>query len=377
MTTYLLLEKDAVTKTQLSPTISQYNTLLLASPSGLTCPCEHASIGYREFTTLNVTYHQVCSSEFISEEWIDFLFGDVKWHRFPRKDMRIRAGAYFRLLSILCQLGQETVTKSVDEFLSRKFFTSEVTSENQLFVQMNQMIQQLQTSISQEFSSTIQLVGDFAQANTFVSSYNLNWNHRLLELTANLQLTPMPVLLNGLCSCAFRSDCSEAAMIMSSSSDIDDFVVSGWKISCSVLETLLQSSLECFFTQDCLDLFLIHYNLIVTNSKYYQHSLIAMNQFVYSRFNISIPIRYIVNELFIEEWHSQLSYDNYYQQCKPSQCSYKVDEKRHIIMVVTRLLGLYGGLRVSLRLVSPRIMSLFFRIENFFLTKLRISTRQP
>jgi hypothetical protein len=43
-------------------------------PNALYCPCSKVGIAYDTFVTINVTFHQVCSSQFIEQTWIDVLF---------------------------------------------------------------------------------------------------------------------------------------------------------------------------------------------------------------------------------------------------------------------------------------------------------------
>ncbi|CAF5019105.1 unnamed protein product, partial [Rotaria sp. Silwood1] len=43
-------------------------------PVGTKCPCSRISISYGEFTSLEPTYHQICSSDFISDRWINAIY---------------------------------------------------------------------------------------------------------------------------------------------------------------------------------------------------------------------------------------------------------------------------------------------------------------
>ena len=55
------------------PTLDQYMQLIERHPQSLACPCTHISINHHQFLQLNYSLHQVCSSAFVSEEWLDYL----------------------------------------------------------------------------------------------------------------------------------------------------------------------------------------------------------------------------------------------------------------------------------------------------------------
>ena len=39
----------------------------------LTCPCSNVAIPYHKFIRLTPIFHQVCSSDFVTESWINLL----------------------------------------------------------------------------------------------------------------------------------------------------------------------------------------------------------------------------------------------------------------------------------------------------------------
>ena len=61
-----------VTVLSLNP--STFDQLVDKYPSTSVCPCSKISIPYRSFLTFAPHYHQVCSSGFVSSEWISSLF---------------------------------------------------------------------------------------------------------------------------------------------------------------------------------------------------------------------------------------------------------------------------------------------------------------
>ena len=64
----------------------------------------------------------------------------------------------------------------------------------------------------------------------------------------------------------------------------------------------------------------------------------------------------------LESWSKNVSYDSYFSQCAPQYCTYSVTERRNIIFLITLSLGLFGGLNLALRLLTPWIIRIIFRM---------------
>jgi hypothetical protein len=61
-----------------APSLTQYLHLYSTYPQTLTCPCSKISISYDKFLDVHYTLHQVCSSVFVNQSWIDYLARLVK-----------------------------------------------------------------------------------------------------------------------------------------------------------------------------------------------------------------------------------------------------------------------------------------------------------
>ncbi|CAF1637497.1 unnamed protein product, partial [Didymodactylos carnosus] len=77
--------------------------------------------------------------------------------------------------------------------------------------------------------------------------------------------------------------------------------------------------------------------------------VIALNPSITSRFTQLSTIDDMLKELFIEQWNSNVSYDQYYAQCAPDQCSYIQTVQGNAIYIVTTIIGLVGGLLTVLQ----------------------------
>jgi hypothetical protein len=63
-----------INQTVAMPSEKEYEDLLVAHPESLTCSCSQIISVYGDFVSLTPTFHQVCSSSFISQSFIDAMF---------------------------------------------------------------------------------------------------------------------------------------------------------------------------------------------------------------------------------------------------------------------------------------------------------------
>ena len=82
----------------------------------------------------------------------------------------------------------------------------------------------------------------------------------------------------------------------------------------------------------------------------------ALDKSLSSRFFINSTIQELVDQLMVEEWNSSIMYENYYNECQPSECTYTHQTKNNVIYIVTTLVGLIGGLITVLKLIVPRLV---------------------
>jgi hypothetical protein len=67
-----------------SPTKQQFRKV----PSNAKCSCSQISIPYGKFTSLQTIFHQVCSSDFVTDRWIKAINSGANSTYFSIKDFR-------------------------------------------------------------------------------------------------------------------------------------------------------------------------------------------------------------------------------------------------------------------------------------------------
>jgi hypothetical protein len=122
---------------------------------------------------------------------------------------------------------------------------------------------------------------------------------------------------------------------------------------CYVIESLLQSTLECFFNQQCID------QLQGYISPSSSMMVTALDLSLPSLYSTNSTIQELVDSLMIEQWNVSVNYEKYYNECRPIQCIYTFETRNDLIYIVTTLFAIAGGLTTVLKFILPRLMKLF------------------
>ena len=64
----------------------------------------------------------------------------------------------------------------------------------------------------------------------------------------------------------------------------------------------------------------------------------------------------------VEQWSNTTDYETFFTECAPNYCAYTITERPNLIIIITTLIGLVGGLNIALHMTSPVVirMLLFF-----------------
>lgn len=142
--------------------------------------------------------------------------------------------------------------------------------------------------------------------------------------------------------------------------------IPGLVFGCLPMDTLLWSTLECFYNQTCIDMVLdwrlfdckdICMPLILSN-------ITALQMDVNNRFLPNDTIITLIRELFVEQWTMISRFDFYFKQCAPQSCTYTFIKRYEFIHILTMIFGLLGGLQVIFRIISPAIVKVVLYIYN-------------
>ena len=323
------------------PTKEQFEVL----PLDAHCACSRISLAYGEFTSIQSTFHQVCSSDFVSDRWIKTLFaGSVPVYGYPKPgDFRHLGSAQFQALAGFCRLSELNFQQSIASFKTSTLLSSRVLSETALQSQTQAFIHQLQLTAPNTFKSQLQQVRELTLSNQLLSGLQTNG---LLQLSlyqisnqykiyrSNVKYTSKDGVV---CDCDTEPDCMMPAVIYLHESGgwTSAMDIAGFLAGCMPVNSVLFSTLECFYNQTCLDKLI---SFFPTTEKFR-----AMGVVEQSQFTPNWTMKSIVERLMVEKWTTHVFFDKYYAQCAPISCIYSEMKRHDFLFVLKNLIGVLSG----------------------------------
>jgi hypothetical protein len=358
-----------------NPAYTDYQQLYMKYSDKLICPCTEITTTYSVFINITPIYHPVCSSAFITKIWFDQL-QLTKGVGTIMLDWRILSHGYFEALAILCKFAYDTVNNHLQEFGTRTIVTTRLLDEVLLHSEMNETFEKLIQSMQTEFKRVNNILRLLFQVNQYFTGASHNGYIKISNETKdeNLKVRKMNInkhfqvhfLFHGptyiydkpKCLCAFDRDCEESMFI---SHDGSHIVVPGFVMRCSAMDAILQSTLECLYSDtNCLTDILLHY------INYTGHAVpvppLDISQLIRTSSHSKVAV--IADNLFIEEWKSTISHLNYFRVCAPNICQYTYVQRANYLYIVTVFLAVYGGLTLSLSLLVPLVVKFVLRCRR-------------
>ncbi|CAF0901063.1 unnamed protein product [Adineta steineri] len=336
-----------------APSIQEYKQLYNSHSQALTCECTQISINYEKFIQIQYTLHQICNSDFVTQEWIDYLATSYGNNVQNNDDFRVTSTFTFQAMSAFCTLVNQTISNSLSQFNSSQYVSASVTSENVFQLQTKALISQFISSTSDNFLLSLSMIQDTTQSNTLLSGqlnnfgFNLDYDAEELDYADDLLFYQQSY---SNCSCYSSATCISPSPIYDLVKGTILFTVPGFYTGCYIMESLLQSNLQCFYDQICINKL----------QSYFQVSSImnvtALDISSSVQFFENSTIADVLDQLMVEEWINSSIYENYYSECKPSRCSYTVTSKNSAIYIITTLIGLVGGLITVLKFIVPHFV---------------------
>ena len=143
------------------------------------------------------------------------------------------------------------------------------------------------------------------------------------------------------------------------------YEVPGMIEGCFVIDSLMLSTLECFYS---------HLNCLPIINSYIEetyHRYVDFPQWIdvrplfydpmFNQFPPNTSIRTIVKEMMIEKWNPSSSYNRYYELCAPSYCTYSNTIRAQTnLQVIVLLISIIGGLSSTLSLITPYLVKFVY-----------------
>ena len=352
---YGALSLRTTTITKYSPTEHEFTQLSVRYPDTTRCPCSRVSIGFSEFLHLEVTYHTVCSSDFLSQAWIEATFNE-NITRISPLDLRKTLSAFWQTIRSLCTLVQTAVSDGFDDFKAQSFIGAEAQTREFLQTQSRLSLNfSLQTSLA-KLKRNLLMNRQSISGNRFISGLNTNYRLVTIEnrsIGATVQAKPI-VLPNG-CSCFDPSGCPQPILLLENQSTTGGMIVPGMMFNCQPFDGALASSLECFYQPSCLSL--------LQQALFIPRTPLALTS-TGSRYSSTTTVKELVDGLMIEQLSEEALFTQYYSRCNPTYCIYSYSQRFDVFFIVTLLISAFGGLSIIAKLISAVLVKAIIAVRS-------------
>ncbi|CAF1033170.1 unnamed protein product [Adineta steineri] len=366
-----------------NPTIDLYHEL--EAKYSMECSCSETSIRYGEFMNQIPSYHQICSSDFVTQRWIDALFDSTKTPFYFPVDFRSTASQQFQLLAALCRSTARGINDSLQSFFRSELITEKLMTKAFFQARIQADIDTFKNNTLDAFGYKLTFIHEIIQGNFLVPSSGTTlifyFHYIPLELNPLWMVTAGPSAFfspddGDLCTCEKLSTCYTRAgffgnnLFNINSTDFDRlYIIDEWYTGCRPIDSLLLSTLKAFYNQTEINSLLNFFPDISSN-------FTCLNANKTSRFQMNDTLKTIVKSGFIEKWIQEENYSSYFNKCVPELCLYTTNKRFNIYYILTAVIGVYGGLSLSLRLIIPIIIKFIFQ-RNEETSSRGPSIRQP
>ncbi|CAF1386444.1 unnamed protein product, partial [Adineta ricciae] len=152
----------------------------------LHCSCSTASIPYKDFATNTVAFHPLCSSVYVSKEWIEALYSPYVSAYFAM-DFRKSASSQqlheyldstyeleFELLAAFCLICNETISQLLADFNTRQLISLELLRDEDVRFRIMTDVEIVRANAPVEVVTTLHLLQIANQQNSLISALRSN-----------------------------------------------------------------------------------------------------------------------------------------------------------------------------------------------------------
>ncbi|CAF1074309.1 unnamed protein product [Adineta steineri] len=258
VTIYASLYAGEVHITIQNPTIDLYAEL--AAKYSIECDCSETSIPHKEFISLQPIYHQVCSSDFVTQRWIDYLCHSTEHSFYFYADFRSTAVQQFQLLAILCQLSIQETKDGLDLFLHTEIISDKLMSKDFLVAETQARIGTFKTNAPDALHYKLMFIREMIAGNALLSStpnifqfmfqyhdygYGPVWkiNHENVFHQTDGNFCTCKEFF----TCYSRAGFFGGSLFNSDNSFAYLYIIDGWYTGCRPIDSLLSSTLKTFY----------------------------------------------------------------------------------------------------------------------------------
>lgn len=335
--------------------------------SSIIVPCTQIANPYSNLIHIDFKFHEICSSSFINQTWISSLFlSNATSHNIL--DFRTFTFAQFQALALLCQTARDAIDDGYRTFNSTQLITTHLRSRADFDDIVRTVVANLRSNIIAHENQMSRIVSMNIGYNRLMSALRTNF---YIEYDSNLEDFIMHngiyfsrLLPSNMCICRFEGNqCAypAGAFFNWTKPELDKparayppakYRVSGLMAGCLPLESIRQSTLECLYSQTCIDILSL------------QPNMFKVKPLKISRTNLTIG-QMFDEHLFIESWQNTSNYEVYFNACAPRTLTYSYQGSDHFTLILAQCVDASGGLAILWALIIP----LLIRIWPFMKSK--------
>ncbi|CAF0998855.1 unnamed protein product [Adineta steineri] len=353
-------ESSTVTVSDITPV--KFKELYSKYNKTLSCPCSTISMPHKTFVSNIIRLHPVCKSIFVNQTWIEALYL-LNASQYGVWDFRTTASSQ-----------ANAVFHIENDIENSDFITTYLLTDTQIEFEVNSTTESFKSSASARMIMFLNYLRTTVRANYLVSALNTNL---IIQISADLNdpfgVKAIPVRYystSGAFVPCHQNNPTKAATLhplLNNSMtwrDIQKFesmpnstIVSGFFAACAPLEALLQSTLDCLYEIECLQLLSDYFPPL-------NHMGVNWTDFLLTSKQQNLSVNDYFNNLFIEEWLTNINYSKYFNECHPSACTYTATDRAAFTYAITLFISLYGGLVIILRLSASFLVNVSLKFKH-------------
>ena len=269
---------------------------------------------YSTFISIEPHYHQLCSSDLVSSQWILYTYSAHNVGSYIL-DYRYHAARQFQTLALFCDQSRQVITDAMQNFLQTRWVSSQVMHEPEFQAQIDFLFHQWNSSTVNQYNQTLELIFVTSQANQLMNRQNV-----FFHIGVNSSETTISPRRYDECNCAYSPTCRTSMSIFSY--DLDTSIatvlyqIPNFFVGCFLIEALFASTLECFYDRTCM----------LGLDQYLNSSLRQSLNFPALDASLSSPyetVQSLVNRLLVDTWSWNVNYSSYYDACAPYSCTFE------------------------------------------------------
>ncbi|CAF4700212.1 unnamed protein product, partial [Rotaria sp. Silwood2] len=325
-------------KAEYVPSSTRFQHLAQKYSTTLDCPCSNIGVSYEKFVSTYVSFHQVCSSQFITRSWIDAIFEQN--HIFSSKYVEFHntLSFFWQTIADLCSISNKTWIQVTSSYGSLYILSPKAVSKNYILQQAYSDLRTHIASAQATFSRNLLAIRGTIAGNQFASALGTNFylDYAMSNLESWNSLRMVPRVVDD-CSCTNVTGCPQPATINNTQGDI--LIVPGMIIDCLLVDGTLASTLECYYNQSCLSL--LHGSLSI--------NVAPLSNTVNVQFSSNSTVQSLVEQLMINDLKIDIAFDLFYNYCRPLVCYYYYSNRFDVIFILTTIAGVFSILSSVLR----------------------------